>query len=213
MSNFILGLIESTKEIGEPFITESIWTTALQDISPILGRGGRTIDGQEIWNEVDSTGNKMYKAISHLVESQAPLNWKQLERLNLAIKPVDDQGRFDQYGRQYELGNELLGIAGLRAVKVDPQTSINFKINDYKEGIRNSRKLFTSETLKGGPISPKEIVDSYINANRATFDTKREFYKDIEAAKILGMNEDSIAEKMKNRGGGHRSLFPVVGIS
>lgn len=200
MSNFILGLIESTKEIGEPFITESIWTTALQDISPILGRGGRTIDGQEIWNEVDSTGNKMYKAISHLVESQAPLNWKQLERLNLAIKPVDDQGRFDQYGRQYELGNELLGIAGLRAVKVDPQTSINFKINDYKEGIRNSRKLFTSETLKGGPISPKEIVDSYINANRATFDTKREFYKDIEAAKILGMNEDSIAEKMKNRG-------------
>ena len=200
MGEFILGLIESTKEIGAPFITESIWTSALQDVSPILGRGGRTIDGQEIWNERDSTGDKMYKAIGHLVESQAPLNWKQLERLNLAIKPINDQGRFDEYGRQYELGNELLGIAGLRAVKVDPQTSINFKINDYKEGIRNSRKLFTSETLKGGPISPKEIVDAYINANRATFDTKREFYKDIQAAKTLGMNDDSIAEKMKNRG-------------
>jgi hypothetical protein len=200
MGEFILGLIESTKEIGAPFITESIWTSALQDVSPILGRGGRTIDGQEIWNERDSTGDKMYKAIGHLVESQAPLNWKQLERLNLAIKPINDQGRFDEYGRQYELGNELLGIAGLRAVKVDPQTSINFKINDYKEGIRNSRKLFTSETLKGGPISPKEIVDAYINANRATFDTKRELYKDIQAAKTLGMNDDSIAEKMKNRG-------------
>jgi hypothetical protein len=83
---------------------------------------------------------------------------------------------------------------------VDPEKSINFKINDYKERIRNSRTLFTSETLKGGPISPKEIVDAYINANRATFQTKRELYKDIEAAKILGMNEDSISEKMKNRG-------------
>jgi hypothetical protein len=67
--------------------------------------------------------------------------------------------------------------------KVDPQTSINFKINDYKEGIRNSRKLFTSETLKGGPISPKEIVDAYINANRATFDTKREYIKTYKQQK------------------------------
>jgi hypothetical protein len=200
MSNFILGLIESTKEIGEPFITESIWTTALQDISPILGRGGVSIDGKEIWNPKDTTGNKMYKALGHLVESQAPFNWKQLERLYLTSKPINDEGRFDEYGRQYELGNELLGIAGLRSIKVDPAKSINFKITNYKEGIRNSRSLFTSETLKGGPISSKEIVDAYINANRATFETRRELYKDVEAAKILGMNEDSIAEKMKNRG-------------
>lgn len=200
MSNFILGLIESTKEIGEPFITESIWTTALQDISPILGRGGRTMDGKEIWNPEDSKGDKVYKSIAHLIETQVPLNWKQLERLNLAIKPIDDQGRFDEYGRQYELGNELLGIAGLRAVKVDPAKSINFKIADYQDGIRNSRRLFTSETLKGGPISPKEIVDAYINANRATFDTKRELYKDIQAAKILGMSEDSISKRMSDRG-------------
>jgi hypothetical protein len=198
--NFILGLIESTKEIGEPFITESIWTSALQDVSPILGRGGRTIDGKEIWNPEDSRGDKVYKSIAHLIESQTPLNWKQLERLNLAIKPIDDQGRFDEYGRQYELGNELLGIAGLRAVKVDPAKSINFKIADYQDGIRNSRRLFTSETLKGGPISPKEIVDAYINANRATFQTKRELYKDIQAAKILGMNEDSISKRMADRG-------------
>jgi hypothetical protein len=142
----------------------------------------------------------MYKSLGHLVESQAPLNWKQLERLNLAIKPIDDEGRFDQYGRQYELGNELLGIAGLRSVKVDPARSINFKIADYQDGIRNSRKLFTGETLKGGPVSPKEIVDAYINANRATFQTKRELYKDIQAAKILGMNEDSISKRMSDRG-------------
>ena len=165
-----------------------------------IGRGGKTIDGKEIWNPEDTTGTKMYKSLGHLVESQAPLNWKQLERLNLAIKPINDEGRFDEYGREYELGNELLGIAGLRSVKVDPARSINFKIADYQDGIRNSRKLFTGETLKGGPISPKEIVDAYINANRATFQTKRELYKDIQAAKILGMNEDSISKRMSDRG-------------
>ena len=47
--------------------------------------------------------------------SQAPLNWKQLKRLNLSIKPVDDLGRFDERGRQYEFGNELLGVIGFRS--------------------------------------------------------------------------------------------------
>ena len=46
-----LGLIESTKEIGQPFISESIWTEALQDVSPILGRGGRDEAGREIYNQ------------------------------------------------------------------------------------------------------------------------------------------------------------------
>ena len=56
-----------------------------------------------------------------MVEAQAPLNWKQLKRLGLSIRPIDDLGRFDERGNQYELGNELLGIAGLRRVTVDPR--------------------------------------------------------------------------------------------
>ena len=48
MDDFILGLIESTKELGQPFISESIWTEALQDVAPILGRGGVDASGREI---------------------------------------------------------------------------------------------------------------------------------------------------------------------
>ena len=36
MDDFIIGLIDSTKELGSPFISESIWTEALQDVYPIL---------------------------------------------------------------------------------------------------------------------------------------------------------------------------------
>jgi hypothetical protein len=35
---------------------------------------------------------------------------------------------------------------------------------------------------------------------RALFNTNRELYKDIEAARVLGMPEDSIAELMDRRG-------------
>jgi hypothetical protein len=79
MDDFIIGLAESTKELGSPFIGESIWTEALLDVSPI--RGGKTAEGRGIWNPLDTTGDKIQKALAHLGATQVPLNWKQLERL------------------------------------------------------------------------------------------------------------------------------------
>jgi len=200
MDDFILGLIESTKELGQPFLSESIWTEALQDVAPVLGRGGQDIEGRRIWNPEDSIGDKMGKAVGHLVESQAPLNWKQLQRLGLSALPMDWEGRFDERGNEYELGNEMMGIAGLRKVKVQPEKSFNYKITDYKKGIRNSRNLFTAATLKGGVVTPSDVVEAYINSNRALYQVNREMYQDMEAAKTLGMNPEAIDYRMEKRG-------------
>ena len=200
MDDFILGLIESTKELGAPFISESIWTEALQDVAPVLGRNGTDSEGRRIWNPEDSLGDKFYKAMGHLIEAQAPLNWRQLQRLGLSIYPIDSQGRFDERGIEYEFGNELAGIAGMRRVEINPVKSFTYKVTDYKKGIRNSRNLFTSATLKGGPVTPQEIVEAYINANRALYEVNRELYQDIQAAKVLGMSEDRLRYTMERRG-------------
>jgi len=203
MDDFILGLIESTKELGQPFISESIWTEALQDVAPILGRGGVDAAGREIYNKdpaIDPIGSKIMKSVAHLVEAQAPLNWRQLGRLGLALRPIDSLGKYDERGNEYELGNELLGIAGMRRVDVDPSKSLNYKITSFKDGVRNSRNLFTKQTLKGGPITPAEIVDAYINSNRALYEINRRMFLDIDAAKVLGMNEDAISTNMSDRG-------------
>ena len=200
MDDFVLGLIESSKELLNPFVTESIWTEALQDVAPILGRDGTDSQGRRIWNVEDSRGNKLMKALGHLVEAQAPLNYKQLERLGLSMFPVDSKGRFSKRGDEYEFGNEALGILGMRRVDVNPKKSFNYKVSDYKKGVRNSRNLFTAATLKGGVITPENLVDAYINANRALYGVNRELYEDIQAAKILGMSEDSVSERMSDRG-------------
>ena len=60
--------------------------------------------------------------------------------------------------------------------------------------------MFTSATTKGGPITPEEIVDAYINSNRALYNVNREMYKDINAAKMLGMNNSKVEESMISRG-------------
>ena len=198
MDDFMRGMFQATKEIANPFISESIWTEAATDI---LIRGGRTREGVQVFNPKDTPGDKASKIIAHLVESQAPLNYKQLQRLDLAIKPVDvlQKGKFDKYGQTYELGDELAGIAGFRAVKVNPERTFDFKIAEFQRGVRESRQLFTRPTLRGGPVTSKDIVDAYINANRALFGVKKNLYEDIKAARTLKMDEEKIIKAMKDR--------------
>ena len=202
MDDFILGTIEATKELGLPFVSESIWTEALADI---FFRRGRSVSGSRVWNEDDTPGDKVSKSIKHLIEAQMPLNVKQLERLGLAFKnkgePVGvvEKGKFNEYGETYELGDEALGCIAARAIPVNPERTFKFKIADYQKGVSGSRRLFTTEVLKGGPIEPKAVVDAYINANRALFQNTRDFYRDIEAAKTLGMSEEDLYKKATER--------------
>ena len=216
LDDFYAGMIEATKELGMPFVTESIWTEALADI---YMRGGETREGFDVWESKDKLGTKFQKGIYHLMMSQAPLNWKQLERLNLSIKPIDDLGRLDKRGKQYELGNEALGIIGFRAQEIDPNKSIKYKIAQYNRDARESKSLFTQEVLKGGITTPKQIIDAYINANRALFETEKVLYKDIEDAITLNANEGELTQSLikgvgkKTYGKVSNGIFSPVNIS
>ena len=204
MGYFIKGLAEATKDIAAPFVESALWTEALQDIAPtmLLGRGGLDAGGRRIWNPNDSEGNILSAKIKHLLEAVAPFNASQVNRLIRSSFPEGNEIRFDKYGREYELGKELAGMVGLRPIDVDPARGIKYKINDFQKNVRNSRSLFTSVVLKGGPISPEEIIDAYINANRSMFETNKEMYKNIKAAETLGVGADVLSSIMEERGAG-----------
>ena len=204
MKDFITGMSESTKEIASPFVESSLWVSALQDVLPtqILGRGGVDAEGRRIWNPNDAPGNKISAIVGNLVEALAPLNANQLNRLFRSALPDDMMLSRDKYGRQFDLGKELAGMVGLRAVEVKPESGIKYKINQFQKDVRNSRSLFTGKLLKGGFVSAEELVDAYINANRALYETNRSLYKDVEAAKTLGISGDAIEAIMDERGVG-----------
>jgi hypothetical protein len=190
MDDFMKGMFDSMKEFGEPFISESIWTEAAFDI---ILRGGRSREGYQIYNQEDSAGNKATAIFDHLVKAQMPFSFDQFKRLDKSIKEVDviTKGKYDDYGQEFEFGDEFSGLFGFRAVKLNPERTIKFKVADYKKGVRDSGSLFTRETLKGGPIEPREIVEAYINANRALFNVKKNFMQDLDAAQILGISQEA----------------------
>ena len=191
MDDFIAGMFGSMKEFAQPFISESIWTEAVADI---IARGGRTRDGFQVFNPQDTSGDKAYKIMAHLVEAQMPFSLNQLKRLDQSIESVDvlQKGKFDKYGQAYEFGDEFAGLFGFRSVAVNPDRTLKFKVANYQRGVRESRQLFTREALRGGQIDPSEIVDAYLNANRALFGVRKNFKLDLDAARTLGISENGL---------------------
>jgi hypothetical protein len=188
MDDFAKGLFTAMSEFGQPFISESIWTEAALDI---IARGGRTREGFQVYSDQDTPGDKNSKIFAHLVRAQMPFSLDQFKRLDRSIESVDviTKGKFDEYGQEFEFGDEFQGLFGFRAVKVNPDRAMNFKVANYQRGVRDSRSLFTRVALKGGPIEPREVVDAYINANRALFDVKKTLKGDMDAARLLNISE------------------------
>jgi hypothetical protein len=216
MDDFFKGLITASSELGKPFVEEAIWTEALTDL---FVRGGRTREGNQIFNPEDTDGNKIKAALAHLAETQAPFSYQQLKRLDLAIEPVDilQKGKYDKYGQAFELGDELAGFTGFRPVKLNVERGLDFKVAEFQKGVRESRQLFTRNTLRG-PVTPEEVVDAYINANRALFGVKKDLYKDIKAAETLGTSSQIInkaAERISKKEFGNISIgiFTPLNIS
>ena len=189
MDDFAKGMFTAMSEFGQPFISESIWTEAALDI---IARGGRTRDGAQVYSDQDTAGDRNSKIFAHLVKAQMPFSIDQLKRLDQSIESRDVlvKGKYDEYGQDFEFGDEFGGLFGFRAVNVNPDRAMNFKVADYQRGVRDSRSLFTRVALKGGPIEPREIVDAYINANRALFGVKKELKNDMDAARLLNISEE-----------------------
>ena len=188
MDDFARGMFTAMSEFGQPFISESIWTEAVLDI---IARGGRTREGFQVYNPEDNPGDRNSKIMRHLVKAQMPFSFDQLKRMDRSIESVDviTKGKYDEYGQDFEFGDEFGGLFGFRTVNINPERTLRYKVADFQRGSRDSRSLFTRLTLKGGPIEPREIVDAYLNANRALFDNQKEFKGNLDAARLLNISE------------------------
>ena len=193
LSGFVDGVNEAGAEIMNPFISESIWTEAVTDLTV---RGGRTSEGRQLYTDQTPAGNKAAIRFLHLGQALAP-SYKQFQRLGQAAF-----GTPDKRGDVLNIGPELAGFMGLRPIKVDPLASMGFKIAEYQTGIRNARREFTGGyfgILRGGRIKPNDVIQAFYNSNRARFLVQQEMNKNINAAGILGVNTNTLRKEFKDR--------------
>jgi hypothetical protein len=197
MNGVLKGMYQAAGELASPFISEAIYTQALVDLTL---RGGRTREGQQIWTETQletEPGQVIANSIKHLAEAMMPFSYPTLTRIyQAALDKPSKRGEF------FELPDELAGFVGFRAVKLDPIKSMGFKLADYQRGIREARRLFTGGDeglLKGGPKTPKQVLDRFIAANKAKFIVQQNLRKDLKAAQILGTNRRKLQTEFEER--------------
>jgi hypothetical protein len=182
-----------TKAIGrlvDPFISESIWIQALQDL---YARGGKTDTGSEVWNPRDPEGDKFAKGLKHLSEALAPLSLPQISRLGKAGRFGEDP----ETGKDLSFTGEAAGFLGFRNQKMDFEQSLGFKISAYQTALRQSRRFLPRPQ---GNVKTQDIIEGLIQGNNSWYDAQKDMQKDIEAMKTLEFSNKQIGIIFGRRG-------------
>ena len=196
------GMMDSMTEILKPYATESIYTEALIDAVFRLGVGK---GGRRVWSEEDDFGQKLFKGVSHVAGSLAPGSLSQFKRLGQAVTGVTDD-----YGRSFNLSDEIHGLYGMRVINSDPERALKYMTTSFGSALKKDYNLFIAPLLKGGRVTPEEIIKRYGYSESRRFNTMKEMYKNVEAMETLGMKKFKIRNELESRKGIKREVIDEV---
>jgi len=186
------GLTDGVVEIMEPFTSESIFIEGLVDSTIRRGIGK---DGRRVWKEQDDPLVKVGKGIFHVGETLTPGSISQLKRIGQAAT-----GKTSKYGELYNLEDELPGLFGYRSITSDPERALTFMTTGFVRDLKGANNLFTAPLLRGGRVTKKDIINAYKYSQAQRFSILKDMYKNINAAKTLGVSNATLVKKVKRRG-------------
>ena len=70
----------------------------------------------------------------------------------------------------------------------------------FNNELKKSENLFTAPLLRGGRVTSEDIVDRYKYSESRRFHVLKEMYKNVDAARKLGVPEYEIRKKVKRKG-------------
>ena len=186
------GLTDGVVELMQPFTSESIFIEGLVDSTIRRGIGK---DGRRVWSPADDPLVRIGKGVLHVGETLTPGSIAQLKRIGQAAT-----GKTDKYGNLFNLEDELPGIFGFRSITSDPAKALTFMTTDFVKGLKNADNLFTAPLLRGGRVTKEDIINSYKYSQAQRYSVLKDMYKNIEAARTLGVSNSIINRKVKRRG-------------
>jgi hypothetical protein len=186
------GMGDGMIELMNPFASESIFIEGLIDSTIRRGIGK---DGRRVWSQVDDPMVKIGKGVLHIGETLTPGSISQLKRLGQAAT-----GKTDKYGNLYNLSDELPGLFGFRSVNSDPSRALTFMTTSFVRDLKNADNLLSAPLLRGGRVTKEDIINGYKYSQAKRFSTLKEMYKNIDAARTLGISNAVLNRKVKRKG-------------
>ena len=83
-------------------------------------------------------------------------------------------------------------------------------VTRFGSNIKKADNLFIGPLLRGGRVTPKQIVDQYKYSEQRRFQFMRDMYKNVEAARALGMDDGKIRAELEKRKGLPRDVINQI---
>ena len=155
----------------------------------------KTESGRKIWEDTDSIEVKSQKIMAHLGEAILPGSVKSVNRLYKASK-----GEKGDFGKEYDLSNEAFAQLGFRTSKLDIQKSLAiYKLPKAKSDLNSYAATFSRE-IGRQELTVEEQRELYRDVNDDRFKKWQSIYRDIEAAKTLGVSGIGIELALRENG-------------
>ena len=95
----------------------------------------------------------------------------------------------------------------MRNIQSNPERSMKYMVTHFGSGLKRADNLFIKDLLRGGRVTPENIIDRYKYSESRRFAVLKEMYQDILAAKELGMPDWKIEDELKKRKGLPRDVI------
>ena len=170
------GVMGAVSELAGPFRGDQLFSGALLEL-----KANKDSSGRSIYNPQDSAASIATNITGHIAKVFTPGTLDTAGRMLKAASGVVSDS-----GRSYELGNEVMSAAGVRASEMDVRQALGFKASKFSRDDRDASAIFTKEFNSKGTRSTEKITDAYERANDAKYKLTSDFRDDLNAAIALG---------------------------
>jgi hypothetical protein len=205
---------ESAREFFSPFLSESILTEKILDLTR-----NRTRFGSPVYNENDPFDVKVGKQLAHVAEglspgalpfelkatvtSDAPLGLTATAKdfpkaLGLAAGAIDQEDVVKRSGIRIDPAGEFVeALTGLKSIKPRVGTTLMYRGYEAGRQVRDAAGIFNQIAKTSGKANAEDLTKAYITANEQRFKALRDLNMAIEDAKTLGLSTAEIVRPLK----------------
>ena len=203
---------EALGEFFSPFMSESIVTEKIFDLSRNQTSYGRSVFGQN-----DPLGLKLAKGFAHFAEGLMPggspvditadigspinlnLRLNDLPRAVASTVTGDARLGVNKQGYRLDAAQEFAeALTGAKSIKPRVNRVLYYRAIEASKNVRDSAGIFNQVAKSRGNVDAEGLTQAYISANEQRFKALRDLNMAIEDARTLGLSNQEIIKPLRD---------------
>jgi hypothetical protein len=178
---------EIGRELLTPFLGQDIAFGAITDIWQ-----NKKDSGGRVFNPNDTTANITLDIANHLRKALQPGIVSNMERMSDAIT-----GYKSQSGKVNTVTEELAGLVGFRASRLNPKVALYYKSYEFQDKLKDASAILNDVARNPNKVSQSELQSAYEQARETRSEAFTDMHELVNAAKKAGLTTSQIRTLLK----------------